>query len=260
MNPIVVIPSRLAATRLPGKPLAEIAGVPMIVQVWRRAREAGLGPVIVAAGDREIVEAVTVAGGTAVLTDPDHPSGSDRIFEAVERIDPGGRYDVVVNVQCDLPTLDHAVLRAALAGGGGGGEWGGAVTGGGGAAVLTDPDHPSVSDRIFEAVGRIDPGGRYDVVVKVQGDLPTIDPAVIRAALAPLEDPAVDIATLAAVIVREEEIAAPSVVKAVVELPGGATVGRELDFTRATAPPGHGPRLYPLGKAGRAAGRGRGGE
>src|SRR3546814_260434 len=191
MNPIVVIPSRLAATRLPGKPLAEIAGVPMIVQVWRRAREAGLGPVIVAAGDREIVEAVTVAGGTAVLTDPDHPSGSDRIFEAVERIDPGGRYDVVVNVQ---------------------------------------------------------------------GDLPTIDPAVIRAALAPLEDPAVDIATLAAVIVREEEIAAPSVVKAVVELPEGVTVGRELDFTRATAPPGHGPRLYPLGKAGRAAGRGRGGE
>src|SRR3546814_6257619 len=99
MNPCDVIPARLAATRLPGKPLAEIAGVPMIVQGWRRAREAGLGPVIVAAGDREIVEAVTVAGGTAVLTDPDHPSGSDRIFEAVERIDPGGRYDVVVNVQ-----------------------------------------------------------------------------------------------------------------------------------------------------------------
>src|SRR3546814_17412045 len=94
MNPIVVIPSRLAATRLPGKPLAEIAGVPMIVQVWRRAREAGLGPVIVAAGDRETVEAVTVAGGTGVLTAPAPPSGSARTFEAVDSIDPGRRFHV----------------------------------------------------------------------------------------------------------------------------------------------------------------------
>ncbi|NNG05218.1 MAG: NTP transferase domain-containing protein, partial [Inquilinus sp.] len=94
---LVVIPARLAATRLPNKPLAPIHGTPMIVHVWRRAVEAAVGPVLVAAADRAIVEAVEAAGGTAVLTDPGHPSGSDRIHEAVEAYDPEGRYQVVVN-------------------------------------------------------------------------------------------------------------------------------------------------------------------
>jgi 3-deoxy-manno-octulosonate cytidylyltransferase (CMP-KDO synthetase) len=178
MDPIIIIPSRLASTRLPNKPLADIAGVPMIVQVWRRACEAALGPVVVAAGDPEIAAVVEAAGGRAVLTDRDHASGSDRIFEALRRVDPEGRHDVVVNVQ---------------------------------------------------------------------GDLPTIDPAVIRAALDPLRQPEVDIATLVAVITREEEVAAASVVKAVVELPADARIGRALYFTRATAPTGPGPLFHHIG-------------
>ena len=112
MKPLIVIPARLAATRLPRKPLADIAGAPMIVQVWRRALEADLGPVVVAAGESEIAEAVTAAGGEAVLTDPDLPSGSDRVWQAVQRWDSEGHHDVIVNLQGDLPTIAPAVLRA----------------------------------------------------------------------------------------------------------------------------------------------------
>lgn len=114
-NPIVLIPARMQSSRLPGKPLAEIGGEAMIVHVWRRAMEADIGPVVVAAAEDAIVEAVRAAGGDAVLTRADHPSGSDRIFEAVGRIDPDGRFDAVVNLQGDLPTLDPALPRAALA-------------------------------------------------------------------------------------------------------------------------------------------------
>lgn len=115
MNPILVIPARMASTRLPGKPLVDIDGAPMIVQVWRRGMEADLGPVVVAAAEQEIVDAVGDAGGKAVLTDPDHPSGSDRIFEAVERADPDRRHDLVVNLQGDLPALDALTIKASLA-------------------------------------------------------------------------------------------------------------------------------------------------
>jgi 3-deoxy-manno-octulosonate cytidylyltransferase (CMP-KDO synthetase) len=114
MNPLVVIPARMAATRLPGKPLADIAGQPMVVRVWRQAVLADVGPVILAAGDSEIVDAVGRAGGRAVLTDPELPSGSDRVFAATEAFDPGGTYDVVVNVQGDLPALDPQVIRATV--------------------------------------------------------------------------------------------------------------------------------------------------
>jgi 3-deoxy-manno-octulosonate cytidylyltransferase (CMP-KDO synthetase) len=113
-NPIVLIPSRLAATRLPNKPLADIHGQPMIVHVWRRAVEAGLGPVVVAAGDQPIVDAILAAGGKALLTSPAHPSGSDRIFEVLERVDPERRHDAVLNVQGDLPTVDPQTVRAAF--------------------------------------------------------------------------------------------------------------------------------------------------
>jgi 3-deoxy-manno-octulosonate cytidylyltransferase (CMP-KDO synthetase) len=112
MNPIVIIPARMAATRLPGKPLAEIGGVPMIVRVLRQAEAAGAGPVAVAAGDPEIVEAVTAAGGQAILTDPDLPSGSDRILAALRDIDPKGAHDVVINLQGDMPFLDPAAVAA----------------------------------------------------------------------------------------------------------------------------------------------------
>jgi 3-deoxy-manno-octulosonate cytidylyltransferase (CMP-KDO synthetase) len=176
-DPLIVIPARMAATRLPGKPLAEIHGEAMIVHVWRRAMEAGIGPVIVATDSHEIAEVVRAAGGLAMMTRADHPSGSDRIHEAVESFDPDGLHDVVVNVQ---------------------------------------------------------------------GDLPTIDPAIIRASLLPLADAAVDIATLAAVIRREEEKTATHVVKAV-GTPISANRLRALYFTRATAPWGDGELLHHIG-------------
>ncbi len=182
-NPIIVIPSRLAATRLPDKPLAEINGRPLIVHVWERAREADLGPVLVAAGDPGIVEAIRAAGGEAMLTRPDHPSGSDRIFEALERFDPDRRHDAVLNLQ---------------------------------------------------------------------GDLPTVEPQAVRATLAPLIDPAVDIATIAAEIVREDERSDPNVVKVVVAFTrsgtgGGPPIGRALYFSRATVPYGAGPHYHHIG-------------
>ena len=105
MNPLIMIPARMAATRLPGKPLADIGGKPMIVRAWERAAASGL-PVAVAAGDAEIVEAVTAAGGQAVLTDPDLPSGSDRIMAALNAVDPDGQYDAVINLQGDMPFAD----------------------------------------------------------------------------------------------------------------------------------------------------------
>ncbi|MCH7888661.1 MAG: 3-deoxy-manno-octulosonate cytidylyltransferase [Proteobacteria bacterium] len=177
-NPVVLIPARLSSKRLPGKPLADIAGEPMIVHVLRRARDAALGPVWVACGDAAIAEAVTAAGGQAVLTSPDHPSGSDRIFEALQRIDPDGAFGAVINIQGDQPALDAALPRAALA---------------------------------------------------------------------LLEDPEVDIATLASPIADEAERDDPNVVKAVVSAAPGAGSGRALYFTRAAAPAGPGPLYHHIG-------------
>jgi 3-deoxy-manno-octulosonate cytidylyltransferase (CMP-KDO synthetase) len=115
MNPVLLIPARFAASRLPGKPLAMIHGEPMIVHVWRRAIEAGLGPVIVATDHAGIADAIASAGGTAVMTRPDHPSGTDRIAEALALADPDGRHDIVVNFQGDLPTTGPAVVRDTTA-------------------------------------------------------------------------------------------------------------------------------------------------
>ena len=112
MNPIVLIPARLAATRLPGKPLADIGGVPMIVRVLRQAQAAGVGPVAVAAGDSRIVAAVEAAGGRCVLTDPDLPSGTDRIVAALAELDPAGAHDVVINLQGDIPFVRPDAVRA----------------------------------------------------------------------------------------------------------------------------------------------------
>jgi 3-deoxy-manno-octulosonate cytidylyltransferase (CMP-KDO synthetase) len=114
VTPIILIPARLGSTRLPGKVLADIAGLPMIAHVLRRGQEAGLGPVAVACGEAEVAEAVTKHGGIAVLTDPDLPSGSDRIHAALEELDPNGRHDVVINLQGDLPGIDPAYLALVL--------------------------------------------------------------------------------------------------------------------------------------------------
>jgi len=176
-DPIILIPSRLAATRLPNKPLALIAGEPMIVHVWRRACEARIGPVVVATDSEAIARAIEAAGGQAAMTRDDHVNGSSRIFEALQQVDPDGRHDVIVNVQ---------------------------------------------------------------------GDLPTIDPVAVAASVGPLADDGVDIGTLACVITREEERDDPSVVKAVAsELT--PTRLRALYFTRATAPAGEGPLLHHIG-------------
>jgi len=115
MKPIVLIPARMAATRLPGKPLADIGGVPMIVRVLRQAQAAQVGPVAVAAGNLEIAEAVTAAGGRAVLTDPDLPSGTDRIVAALAELDPGGAHDVVINLQGDIPFVRPDAVAAVAA-------------------------------------------------------------------------------------------------------------------------------------------------
>ncbi|HMB10718.1 3-deoxy-manno-octulosonate cytidylyltransferase [Saliniramus sp.] len=176
-DPIILIPARMAASRLPGKPLADIAGEPMIVHVWRRAIEAGIGPVAVATDAPEIAQAVEAAGGVAVMTRGDHASGSDRIFEALEALDPQGRHDVVVNVQ---------------------------------------------------------------------GDFPTIDPRAIAAAILPLADPAVALATLACPISDEDEANDPNIVK-VVGSPISAGRLRALYFTRARTPWGEGPLYHHIG-------------
>ena len=112
MKPIILIPARMAATRLPGKPLADIGGEPMIVRVMRLAISADIGPVIVAAGDPEIVEVVEAAGGRAVLTDPDLPSGSDRILAALAEVDPRLMYDAVINLQGDMPFVSKDTIAA----------------------------------------------------------------------------------------------------------------------------------------------------
>lgn len=177
MSTIILIPARMASTRLPGKPLAAIAGRPMIVHVAERARESGLGRVVVATDAEEVAEAVRGQGFEAVMTRSDHQSGSDRIHEALLAVDPKGHADIVVNVQ---------------------------------------------------------------------GDLPTIEPATIRAAFAPLKENAVDIATLGVEIVREEERTNPNVVK-IVGTPLSPTRLRALYFTRATAPWGEGPLYHHIG-------------
>lgn len=115
-NTIVVIPARMASTRLPGKPLADIHGLPMIVHCWKRAVEADIGQVLVAAAEVEIADAVRSRGGDAIVTNPALPSGSDRIAEALALRDPQRRFDYVVNLQGDLPTIDTLSIRRCLAG------------------------------------------------------------------------------------------------------------------------------------------------
>jgi 3-deoxy-manno-octulosonate cytidylyltransferase (CMP-KDO synthetase) len=176
---LVMIPARMASTRLPGKPLADIAGLPMIVQVMHRAMEADVGRVIVATDTKEVLDAVVAHGGEAVMTRDDHVSGSDRIFEALENMQDSADVETIINVQ---------------------------------------------------------------------GDLPTIDKNAIRASVTPLENPAVDLATLATEIKLEEEKHDPNVVKLVGTTSSGMeNVLRALYFTRATAPHGDGPLYHHIG-------------
>lgn len=173
MSALIIIPARMAATRLPGKPLSDIGGVPMIVHVLKRAEMANIGPVIVACSEGVVADAVRRAGGQAVMTDPDLPSGTDRVRACADIIDPAGDFQIIINVQ---------------------------------------------------------------------GDMPTLDPSLITAVLAPFEDKAVDMTTAAVPTTDPRDIADPNVVKAVV-----AQDGRALYFTRASAPSGDGPVLHHLG-------------
>jgi len=176
-NVLVLIPARMASTRLPGKPLADIAGKPMVIQVALRATEAAIGRVVVAVDEQEVFDVVAGAGFEVVMTSKDHQSGSDRIFEALAKVDPDGKIEYIVNVQ---------------------------------------------------------------------GDLPTIEPETVRASLRPLQDPAVDIATLTIAIDDEADKTAPHIVK-VVGSPLSETRMRALYFTRATAPYGEGPLYHHIG-------------
>jgi 3-deoxy-manno-octulosonate cytidylyltransferase (CMP-KDO synthetase) len=178
LNPIILIPARMASQRLPGKPLADIAGHPMIVHVLRRAEAACIGPVAVACSEPEVAAAVRAAGGIAVLTDPALPSGSDRVHAALATLDPEGKHDVVVNLQ---------------------------------------------------------------------GDFPTVAPDALRVVVGPLSDPAVDIATLVAPIETAEEAALPSVVKAACVFAPGRDVAHALYFSRAAVPSGAGPLWHHIG-------------
>ena len=174
---LVMIPARMASTRLPGKPMADIAGKPMIVQVMLRAVEADIGRVVVATDAQEVFEAVQDHSGEAIMTREDHPSGSDRIFEALQSADPQGDVETIINVQ---------------------------------------------------------------------GDLPTIDPKSIRASVAPLEVSEVSLATLTTEIVLEEEKTNPNVVK-LIGTPVGENQLQALYFSRATAPWGDGPLFHHIG-------------
>ena len=178
MNPIVVIPARMASTRLPGKPLADIHGRPMIVHMLERGRAAGIGPVAVACGDAEIADAVRAAGGRAVLTDPDLPSGSDRVHAALAELDPTNQHDIVVNLQ---------------------------------------------------------------------GDFPTIAPALLRAVIEPLADTEVDIGTLVVPIASDAEANTASFVKAACAFDAGQTIAPALYFSRVPIPWGDGPRWHHIG-------------
>jgi 3-deoxy-manno-octulosonate cytidylyltransferase (CMP-KDO synthetase) len=151
-NAVVIIPARLAATRLPRKPLLDIGGAPMIAHVWRRAVEAGAGPVFVATDSDEIADAVAKFGGRAVLTRADHASGSDRVYEALQAIDPAGEFDAVINLQGDLPTLEPHLIAACAAALAGGADIGTL------AAEIADP--AEVADpNVVKAIGSPMPGG-----------------------------------------------------------------------------------------------------
>ena len=149
MKPLIVIPARMAATRLPGKPLADIAGKPMIVRMVEIAAATKLGPVVVAAGDAEIVAAVEAAGGKAILTDPDLPSGTDRVHAALQAV--GGDYDAIVNLQGDMPTIAPALVVRAVAELRDGADIATLVSPSGDAA---DRDNPNVVKAIVAADGR----------------------------------------------------------------------------------------------------------
>jgi len=174
---LVLIPARMASTRLPGKPMADIAGLPMIVQVMRRAEEADVGQVVVATDTQEVADCVRKNGGTAVLTQASHVSGSDRIWEALQKVDPHGECEIIINVQGDLPTLDEESIRASLR---------------------------------------------------------------------PLKERSVDLATLATLITKEEERTNANVVK-LVGTQASPDILRALYFTRATAPWGDGPLYHHIG-------------
>lgn len=178
VKPLVIIPARLGATRLPNKPLADICGEPMIVHVWRRACEAAIGPVAIATDSAEVAEAADKVGASVVLTRDDHATGSDRIYEAMQKIDPTRQHDVIVNVQ---------------------------------------------------------------------GDLPTVDPKAIAASILPLSDENVAIATLVAEIKHDEERTDPNVVKMIGTRLFEPGRYRALYFTRATAPYGDGPLYHHIG-------------
>jgi 3-deoxy-manno-octulosonate cytidylyltransferase (CMP-KDO synthetase) len=177
-NPVLLIPARLTSARLMGKVLADLGGTPMIVHVLKAAQKSGLGPVVVACAEQEIADVVTKVGGTAVLTDPACPTGSDRISQALAKIDPDKKFDAVINVQ---------------------------------------------------------------------GDVPMLEPELIKKAFGILQNPAVDIGTLVTKIKNREELESPQIVKAIVVIKPGEKSGQALSFTRSPMPPDKGTAYHHIG-------------
>ena len=178
LNPVIIIPARLDSKRLPNKALAIIGDKPMILHVLHRAEQSGVGPVVVACGDQEIAEVTERAGGRAILTDPTLPSGTDRVFSALQKFDPEGKYDVIVNLQ---------------------------------------------------------------------GDLPLIDPKIIRTVLGPLNNPSIDISTLANEIRNNAEKEDRNIVKVAIGFAPGKEIGRAIYFSRVVVPAGDGPHYHHIG-------------
>ncbi|MFZ4540691.1 MAG: 3-deoxy-manno-octulosonate cytidylyltransferase [Rickettsiales bacterium] len=209
MSTLIVIPARMKATRLPNKPMADIGGAPMIVQVWQRAIESKVGDVVVACDGEEIAAAVRSAGGEAVITDPNHPSGSDRIWEVVSK----------------FGSADARGGKSPI-------------------AALPPRSHDGSGSRGPSALRTAQ---SYDIIINLQGDVPTLEPRLLKELLVPLVNPEVDIATLAAPITCAEEQENPSVVKAILALKNGEKSGRALYFTRCVAPYGEGVRYHHIG-------------
>lgn len=177
-NTLVIIPTRLAATRLPNKPLADICGKPMIVHVWEKAVQANVGPVIVASADQAILDVIQALGGEGVLTDPALPTGTDRVKAAMDLYDPQEKYSHIINIQ---------------------------------------------------------------------GDLPTLEPSLVRESLEPFKDPLVDMATLGTLIEDPHELTDTNVVKISLSLGEGKDIGRALYFSRNLIPSGEGPHYHHIG-------------
>jgi 3-deoxy-manno-octulosonate cytidylyltransferase (CMP-KDO synthetase) len=207
MHPIILIPARMASTRLPNKPMADIGGLPMIVQVWKRAVESGVGQVVVATDHTDIRDAVEMAGGKAVMTDTEHPSGSDRIYQALTEVDPERVHDVVINLQGDIPTMEPRLIQDVT-------------------LPLLDPDVDIAT-----------------LACRIDNDADRLNPNVVKVAIGQSTR---NETTATQTFIGHNEFNFDSPVLSLAST-GGPRIGRALYFSRATIPHGEGPTYHHIG-------------